>query len=67
MNPPSDPNFEQMPDWYDPFEEPRTIPGGWDLSEMPARKSFHPKHERLPEWYDPFRDTRTFPSGWDLS
>jgi len=23
-----------MPDWFDPFAEPRTIPGGWDLSNM---------------------------------
>jgi hypothetical protein len=22
-----------MPAWYEPFPEPRTIPGGWDLSE----------------------------------
>jgi hypothetical protein len=25
-----------MPDWYDPFGEPNTIPGGWDLSGMDA-------------------------------
>ena len=28
-----------MPDWYDPFSEPRTLPGGWDLSGMDAANS----------------------------
>lgn len=23
-----------MPEWYDPFAEIRTIPSGWDLSEL---------------------------------
>lgn len=23
-----------MPEWYDPFEEKRTIPSGWDLSGL---------------------------------
>lgn len=30
-NPPDEPN-NAMPDWYDPFSEPHTLPGGWDLS-----------------------------------
>jgi hypothetical protein len=25
-----------MPDWYDPFGEPNTIPCGWDLSGLDA-------------------------------
>lgn len=23
-----------MPEWYDPFVEPQTIPAGWDLSGL---------------------------------
>ena len=30
-NPNTDPNA--LPEWYDPFPEPNTIPHGWDLSE----------------------------------
>ncbi len=25
---------DRMPDWYDPFDEPRTLPSGWDLSGL---------------------------------
>lgn len=32
----SNPHDDSMPDWYDPFGEPNTIPGGWDLSGMDA-------------------------------
>ncbi len=32
----SNPHDDSMPDWYDPFGEPHTIPGGWDLSGMDA-------------------------------
>jgi len=28
-----------MPDWYDPFGEPHTLPGGWDFSGMDAASS----------------------------
>ena len=68
------------PDWHDPFPEPRTIPGGWDLAELP-------RHERSPNsdntfvataafaldaaWIeprpDPFPEPKDFPCGWDLS
>jgi hypothetical protein len=27
-------NTERMPDWYDPFVEPNTMPKSWDLSEQ---------------------------------
>jgi hypothetical protein len=33
---PTDPNA--LPDWYDPFPEPRTYPKGWDLSEILKEK-----------------------------
>lgn len=26
-----------MPDWYDPFAEPNTIPNGWDVSELASK------------------------------
>ncbi|MBM4424835.1 MAG: hypothetical protein FJ030_15850 [Chloroflexi bacterium] len=32
----SNPNTDSMPEWYDPFAEPNTIPGGWDLSDFAA-------------------------------
>ena len=25
---------DRMPDWYDPFVEPNTMPKSWDLSEQ---------------------------------
>jgi hypothetical protein len=27
-------NTDRMPDWYDPFVEPNTMPRSWDLSEQ---------------------------------
>jgi hypothetical protein len=33
MIPQTDPNTDCMPDWYDPFVEPNTMPKSWDLSE----------------------------------
>ena len=27
------PNDQRMPDWYDPFPEPNTMPRKWDLSQ----------------------------------
>lgn len=32
-SPPNEPD-DPCPDWHDSFQEPRTIPGGWDLSEI---------------------------------
>jgi hypothetical protein len=27
---------DAMPDWYDPFAEPRTLPSGWDAAGWSA-------------------------------
>ena len=69
------------PDWYDPFSEPHTLPGGWYLAEMP-RYERPPSSDRpfvgaaapdalavelIEHRPDPFPEPRTFPSGWDLS
>ena len=27
------PNDQRMPDWYDPYPEPNTMPRKWDLSQ----------------------------------
>ena len=29
----SQPNDQGMPDWYDPYPEPNTMPRKWDLSQ----------------------------------
>ncbi len=29
----SQPNDQRMPDWYDPYPEPNTMPRKWDLSQ----------------------------------
>lgn len=29
-----DPQTDRLPELFDPFPEPRTLPGGWDLSEF---------------------------------
>ena len=34
MNASDDNPRDQMPDWRDPFDEPRTMPGGWDLTGL---------------------------------
>ena len=65
------------PDWCDPFPELRTVPGGWDLSELPR---YEPSTDSIcadtatalaAEWIErkpnPFPEVRTFPGGWDLS
>ncbi len=33
------PTTDSMPDWFDPFPEPHTIPNGWDLSNMLGEES----------------------------
>ena len=40
---------DHLPEWYDPFPEPQTMPNGWDLSEYgytqhdaPTSKEVHP-------------------------
>ncbi|GEM_PF-1271757 len=48
---------DSMPDWYNPFDEPRTIPGGWDVSgfarngEPPAGKTDRRKLKLLEFFY----------------
>jgi len=69
------------PDWYDPFPELRTLPGGWDLAELP-RYEHSPNSGResvvaavpgalaaelIERRPDPFPECNTFPSGWDLA
>lgn len=54
---PSNPANDSMPDWYNPFDEPRTIPGGWDVSgfarngELPAGKTDRRKLKLLEFFY----------------
>lgn len=36
MNQDTQPKHDPMPDWYDPFAEPRTLPAGWDVSSLSA-------------------------------
>ena len=31
-----DPESDRLPEWYDPFPEPRTLHSGWDLSDLLA-------------------------------
>jgi len=45
----SEPKYE-----FDPFADPRTIPTGWDLSEMFKSK----EDQELPTWSDPDRQER---------
>jgi len=71
---------ELQPEWHESFPETRTLPGGWDLAEMPrytpqdserrppvasAPVALDPTlMERRP---DPFPEPQDFPCGWDLS
>ncbi len=34
MNPPTNETPNEMPSWYDPFQEIRTMPKGWNLSSL---------------------------------
>jgi hypothetical protein len=48
MTTPTDPSTERQPNVFDPFPEPRTIPAGWDLSDMltkaaPVKESDRPR------------------------
>jgi hypothetical protein len=69
------------PDWSDPFPEPRTLPAGWYLAELP-RYEPSPNFDRasvgtagpnelavelIQRRPDAFPEPKTFPSGWDLS
>ena len=70
-----------LPDWCDPFPEPRALPGGWDLAELP-RYEHSPNSGRgfvaaaapdalaaelIERRPDPFPECNTFPSRWDLA
>ncbi len=72
---------ETAPAWNtDPFPSPRTMPKGWDLSELIAAASqpessangATPSAATSPETgngYQPekFSNPRTMPKGWDMS
>jgi hypothetical protein len=38
----SNPDNDSMPDWYDPFSEPNTIPSGWDVSDLTPKSADTP-------------------------
>jgi hypothetical protein len=41
----SEPENDGMPEWYNPFEEPRTFPGNWDLSSLTTKREPAPDSE----------------------
>ena len=48
MNPRTDPNFDPMAERSpDPFGEPRTIPGAWDVSAFYAPERDNWRHYRI--------------------
>jgi hypothetical protein len=57
----------------DPYSNPRTIPGGWDVSAMQAKKSMETvknppiAEPNVAKMLDPFSNPRTIPGGWDVS
>jgi hypothetical protein len=56
----------------DPYSNPRTIPGGWDVSSMVVKKKITtmkaPTVEPNPaNMLDPYSNPRTIPGGWDVS
>ncbi len=59
---------EAVGDCFDPFPEPRTFPGGWDMQALiakPQPPASHPASH--PAWHTPFPKPRTIPEGWDLT
>ncbi len=51
------PDPDRMPDWHDPFSEPRTMPSGWDYTGLtgetapPAQPTQRPAAaRRRPAW-----------------
>ena len=77
----SDPQLYLCPEWHESFPETRTLPGGWDLSDLP-RYGRSPDSGygvsvvtvadaldiSLPERHpDSFPEPRTLPRNWDLS
>jgi hypothetical protein len=60
MNPPSKKKTTLQPEYeFDPFADPRTIPTGWDLSEMFTNK----EDQKRPAWNDPDQQER---NGFDF-
>lgn len=51
MNPPTNETYNGMPSWYDPFQEIRTMPKGWNLSSLLELQS--PKSRGSHEPSDP--------------
>jgi hypothetical protein len=43
MNDPIHSHDDRMPDWYDPFDELRTTPPGWELAEPKRQARATPK------------------------
>ena len=46
MTPSSNLNPDSMPDWRDPFAEPNTIPGGWDVSGLTSKNTDVPADDK---------------------
>ncbi len=42
------PTDQRLPDWYDPFPEPNTLPRKWDLSQYGYTQGDTPKPEQAP-------------------
>jgi len=77
----SDSQLDIRPEWHESFPETRTLPGGWDLSDLPHNgRSPDAGYGAsvatvadvlaafLPERHpDPFPELRTLPRNWDLS
>ena len=64
------PKSSQLPasdatsDCFDPFPEPHSFPGGWDLSDLSSAGPKRPASQ--PAWHTPFPKPRTIPEGWDV-
>jgi hypothetical protein len=48
MNDPLPSHDDRMPDWYDPFAEPRDLPAGWDLAGPVQPATRAPRAEAAP-------------------
>lgn len=48
MNDPIPSHDDRMPDWYDPFDEPRTMPPGWELAESRRQAKLPPQPTSRP-------------------
>ncbi|GAP21290.1 hypothetical protein [Leptolinea tardivitalis] len=56
----------------DPYSNPRTIPGGWDVSaiqriHLPEAGRKVVAEPSVTKMLDPFSAPRTIPGGWDVS